>query len=402
MQTLFLLTIAFGTLFLAACAFGEVPEKVDYGLVKADNEFGFSLFNGLAETSPHENIFISPISIAIALQMCYNGADGKTKSQMAEVMNIARMPIEALNQANQQLIWHLSSSEEVQLEIANSLWARKGVPFREEYITGLQEYYDASANERNFEDPAVLKEINSWVAEKTNGKIDRILDQLDPIAILVLINAVYFKGAWFDQFNANITKEDDFYLYGGGTQKVQMMFKRDDYNYLEADDFQAIRLPYKDRNYEMVIVLPAEGEDLSEFMKNKGTNWWNETLGKFSYLEGRLYLPRFKTEYDVTLNDALISMGMKEAFEETAADFSGITPADPAWISRVIHKTFIEVDEEGTEAAAVTAIEMVGETMAPIDPEEPFTMRIDRPFFCGIIERSSGAILFMGNIFKPN
>ncbi|MGC9314202.1 MAG: serpin family protein [bacterium] len=402
MQTAILLTMTFGTLILAACAFAEVPEKVDYGLVKADNEFGFTLFKGLAETTPHENIFISPISIALALQMCYNGADGETKTQMADVMNIAGMPMEALNRGNQQLIWHLTSSEEVRLEIANSLWARKGVPFHEEFINGLQEFYDASANERDFEDPAVLSEINSWVSEKTNGKIDKILSQLDPLAILVLINAVYFKGAWFDQFNSNITEEDDFYLHSGGTQKVQMMFKRDDYSYVEAEDFQAVKLPYKDRNYEMVIILPAEGKDLTEFMKNKNVEWWGETMDSFSYSEGRLYLPRFEVEYELELNDALIGMGMPDAFTAAKADFSGITPFDPAWISRVIHKTFIEVDEEGTEAAAVTAIEMVGSMAPEMDPPEPFTMLVNRPFFCGIIERNSGAILFMGTIFKPN
>jgi serpin B len=277
-----------------------------------------------------------------------------------------------------------------------------GVPFREEFIAGLQEYYDASANERDFENPAVLKEINSWVSEKTNGKIDRILDQLDPMAILVLINAVYFKGAWFDQFNANITKEDDFNLHSGGTQKVQMMFKRDDYSYLEADDFQAVRLPYKDRNYEMVIILPSEGEDLSEFMMNKSASWWGETMVNFAKREGNLYLPRFKVEYDLELNDALIGMGMSDAFTAAKADFSGMTPFKPAWISRVIHKTFIEVDEEGTEAAAVTAIEMVGSMAPEMDPPEPFTMIVNRPFFCGIIERNSGAMLFMGTIFKPN
>jgi len=402
MQTAVLLTIAFGTIILAACAFSEVPETVDYGLVKADNEFGFTLFNGLTESSPHENIFISPLSITIALQMCYNGADGETKTQMAEVMNIAGMPTEALNHSNQQLIWHLTSSEEVRLQIANSLWARKGVPFHEEFINGLQEYYDASANERDFENPAVLSEINGWVSEKTNGKIDRILSQLDPMAILVLINAVYFKGAWFDQFNSNITEEDDFYLHNGGTQKVQMMFKRDDYSYLEADDFQAVKLPYKDRSYEMVIILPAEGEDLSEFMKNKSASWWGETMVNFAKRDGRLYLPRFKVEYDLELNDALIGMGMPDAFTAAKADFSGITPFEPAWISRVIHKTFIEVDEEGTEAAAVTAIEMVGSMAPEMDPSEPFSMLVNRPFFCGIIERNSGAILFMGTIFKPN
>ncbi len=402
MQTAILLIMAFGALILAACAFAEVPEEVDYGLVKADNEFGFTLFNGLAETTPHENIFISPISIAIALQMCYNGADGETKAQMAEVMNIAGMPTEALNHSNQQLIWHLTSSEEVRLEIANSLWARKGVPFHEEFINGLQEFYDASANERDFEDPAVLSEINGWVSEKTNGKIDRILSQLDPMAILVLINAVYFKGAWFDQFNSNITEEDDFYLPNGGTQKVQMMFKRDDYTYLETDDFQAVKLPYKDLNYEMVIILPAEGEDLTEFMKNKNVEWWEETMGEFSKRDGRLYLPRFKVEYELELNDALIGMGMPDAFTAASADFSGMTPFEPAWISRVIHKTFIDVNEEGTEAAAVTAIGMAGSMAPEMDPPEPFSMLVNRPFFCGIIERNSGAILFMGTIFKPN
>jgi serpin B len=403
MQILTVVSIFVGLFLMACLAFAEVPEEIDFGLVKADNDFGFVLFTGLAEMSQHENVFISPLSIAMALQMCYNGAEGETKTQMASTMMFAGMPTDVLNIGNKQLIAHLTQSEKVRMEIANSIWSRRGMPFNERFISTLTEFYGASANERSFDDPATLKEINGWVAEKTHGKIEEIIRELDPLSILVLINAVYFKGAWFEQFSPNITREDDFRLHNGDIQKVMMMFKSDNYSYLETEEFQAVRLRYEDPRFEMVIFLPAEDNELDDFIKNKDSAWWTSTASQFQWRDGRLSLPRFKVEYELTLNDALMAMGMKDAFKESSADFSAMTPLKPAWISKVIHKTYIEVDEEGTEAAAVTAIEMVGETMAPdMDRPEPFTMRVDRPFFCAITERGSGALLFMGAIFKPN
>lgn len=389
-------------LLLFGLAFGEVPEKVNYGLVNANNQFGFSLFNGLTERAPHENVFISPLSIAMALQMCYIGADGETKAQMAEVMEIAGMPVDELNRGNRQIIEYMTSSDEVRLEIANSLWAKEDVPFHEDYVQALEEYYDAVAYERDFGDPSVVKEINGWVAEKTHDKITEIIQKLDPLAILVLINAVYFKGAWFDQFNSDVTNKDEFILHDGTKDTVDMMFKRDDYSYLETKEFQAVRLPYKDRRFEMAVFLPSEGTDLNEFLKDKDADWWSNRMTQFREREGNLYLPRFKVEYKIGLNDPLIAMGMKNAFTAADADFTKMTPFQPAWISRVIHKTYIEVDEEGTEAAAVTAVEMAAMSAPEMDPPEPFTMRVDRPFFCAILERNSSALIFMGAIFKPD
>lgn len=393
---LILLIIA---LLVVGLAYAEIPEKVDYGLVKADNEFGFSLFNGLTERSPHENVFISPLSISMALQMCYSGADSKTKAQMGEVMKIAGMPVKAVNSGNRQLIEYLTRGEDVRLEIANSLWAKKEIPFHHEFVDALEEYYHAVAYERDFEDPAVVEEINSWVAEKTHDKIKQIIQQLDPLAILVLINAVYFKGAWFDQFNENVTEKADFYLHDGTIQKVDMMFKRDDYSYLETKEFQAVKLPYKDPRFEMVIFLPSEGTDLNDFLIDKDADWWSNRMSQFREREGNLYFPRFKVEYEIELNDPLIAMGMSDAFTAAEANFTKMTPFQPAWISSVIHKTYLEVDEEGTEAAAVTTVMMAGSAAPEMDPPEPFTMRVDRPFFCAIIERNSGAMLFMGAIY---
>ncbi len=402
MQTFVELILVVIVLLVVSLAYAEIPEKVDYGLVKADNEFGFSLFNGLIEKSPHENVFISPLSISMALQMCYSGADGETKAQIADVMEIAGMPVEAVNQGNHQIIEYLTRGEDVQLEIANSLWAKESIPFHNEYIDALEKYYGAVAYERDFGDPSVVEEINTWVAEQTHDKITQIIQHLDPLAILVLLNAVYFKGAWFDQFNENITEKADFNLHDGTVQKVNMMFKRDDYSYLETKEFQAVKLPYKDRRFEMVVFLPSEGADLNDFLKDKDADWWSNRMSQFREREGNLYLPRFKVEYEIGLNDPLIAMGMADAFTAADADFTKMTPFQPAWISRVIHKTYIEVDEEGTEAAAVTAVVKVGSAAPEPNPPEPFTMRVDRPFFCAIIEKNSNALLFMGAIFKSD
>jgi len=399
-----LLIIAVTTVLTGLCAgiaSAKVPEEVDYGLVHADNEFGFAIFSQLADTKPQENVLISPLSIAMALQMCYAGASEETQVQMAEVMRISGMPVEAVNRGNSRLMDFLSRNEDVTLETANSLWARGGIPFVEEYIRAIEEFYRAETAELDFTDPKTVTRINEWVSEKTHGKIDRIIDQLDPMAIMVLINAVYFKAAWQNPFNDYVTEEDDFTLANGTKKIVMMMYQHDDFGYFETETFQAVRLPYEGWGFEMLIFLPSVYSNLDSFLGNIGPENWNSWQSEFREQEGKLSMPRFKVEYGATLNDALIAIGMKDAFIAANADFSGITPFKPAWISRVIHKTYIDVDEKGTEAAAVTAIEMAGATAMEMDPPEPFVMIIDRPFFCAIRERNSGALLFMGSVYEP-
>lgn len=380
----------------------KVPEDFDYSLAKADNELGFEIFTDLARENPQENLFISPLSIAMALQMCYAGASGKTQSQMAEVMRFSGMPPDVVSAGNLQFLDALQSEDsEVTIEIANSLWGRAGIPFEKEFIETIEQYYNGEATELDFVNPASVSTINQWVSENTHGKITQIIEQLDPLAIMVLVNAVYFKGAWQAPFNERATGEEDFYFPDESTAKVMMMNKHDDMSYFETEDFQAVKLDYKGRDYEMLVFLPSMGSSLEKFVKKIDAENWAKWLEGFRTRDGRLGLPRFKVEYKTVLNDALMGLGMKDAFVAADADFSSMTPFKPAWISSVIHKTFIEVDEQGTEAAAVTAIEMCASAAPGMDRPRPFSMVVDRPFFCAIRHIESGAIVFMGAIYEP-
>ncbi len=396
---------------IAVSILARVPEEVNYSLVGSNNAFGFNIFDKLYEEDRSENVFISPASIAIALQLCYNGADGNTKAEMARVLGIEGTSLGDLNYSNSTLIDVLSTPEEdVTLQIANSVWARNGVPFEREFIETAEKSYGALAREIDFGDPKSVDIINEWVSSATNGKIDRIISQLNPLDILLLINAVYFKGVWSEPFRERNTKDEDFHLPGGGTATVPMMSKRDDYSYLETENFQAVKLPYGRFRFEMLIFLPSEDYGLDGFIENLNAKSWNRimnakswgrSMGDFNKRDGILKLPRFKIEYSAILNDALFALGMNDAFDDTGADFPAMTPVKPVWIGRVIHKTYLDVDEKGTEAAGVTAITMSMLSAPMKDPPKPFVMIVDRPFFCAIRDSKTGAILFMGAINKP-
>ena len=364
-------------------------------LVDANNQFGFQLFSEIQKSQSDENVFISPISIAIALSMTYNGAAGKTQEAMAKTLNFEGMSLEEINQANQDLGILLNSlNPEIKLSIANSIWTKKGISFSPSFIKVNQDFYQSQVREIDFYDPESPKIINNWVKDKTEGKIDRIIEEFKPNLVMLLLNAIYFKADWEQPFSEDSTKNMPFYLANGTQKQHPIMFQLSEYFYYENQDFRAVSLPYKKGRVSMYVFLPNPGVGLEKFHQVLNQKNWENWMEQFFLEKINLGLPKFKTEYEVSLNDVLKSLGMEIAFNDSA-DFSKMRPTPPKlYIDEVKHKTFVEVNEQGTEAAAVTSVG-IGIRSGPME------MLINRPFFFAIRDDESGTILFMGAITNP-
>ena len=391
-------------------------------LVQSDNGFGFELFRNLLGKEPSKNIFISPTSIAMALGMTWNGAEDETRDAMAKTLGLSGLAPEDVNMANAALLATLRSADpKVQLEIANSLWARKGIPLAQDFAQTNKDYYEAEITDLDFADPKSVTTINNWVSNKTHGRIPDIIKRLEPLDVLVLINAVYFKGRWTQEFDKKLTSDRTFYLADGGTKEHPMMRRKDDFRYYAGDNFQLVSLPYGDERLSMLVLLPdrREPEEPSRDTEGNVTNVhlakavtdlagqltpenWQQWQADMTTCEGTVVLPKFKLEYEKTLNKPLSELGMGIAFDPNRADFGGVLVADidmPVYLSEVKHKSFVEVNEEGTEAAAVTSAKMTMTAMPP--PEKTFSMVCDHPFLYAIVDHKSGAVLFLGAVFEP-
>ncbi|WP_094677946.1 serpin family protein [Hydrocoleum sp. CS-953] len=365
-------------------------------LVSANNKFGFQLFSEIQKSQSDENVFISPISIAIALSMTYNGAAGETQKAMAKTLNFQGMSLAEVNQANKDLGILLNSlNPEIKLNIANSIWTNKGISFSPNFLQVNQNFYQSQVREIDFNNPEIPKIINDWVKDKTEGKIEKIIQALNPNDVMVLLNAIYFQGNWEEQFSEDFTREMPFYLANGTQKQHPIMFQSSRYLYYDNQYFQAVSLPYKKGLASMYIFLPWEQVSLEGFYQILNEKNWNNWMKQFEDYEVNLGLPTFKNEYEVTLNDMLKSLGMQIAFQPGVADFSGIS-SENLFISEVKQKTFVEVNETGTEAAATTSFKITLESaVMTVD------MLVNRPFFFAIRDNKSGTILFMGEITNP-
>lgn len=373
----------------------EAP-SVNPKLVAANTKFGFKLFSEILKKDSQKNVFVSPSSVAIALSMTYNGANGNTKRAMANALQFQGMTLEEINTSQRNLMANLTQVDpKVKLSIANSLWAKEGIAFNLNFLQQNEKFYDAKVKTLDFKRPTASDEINSWVKENTNGKIEKIVDRITPEHVMFLINAIYFKGAWSNEFDQKNTENRPFLLTNGTKKQVPLMKRQGEYRYSETDQFQAISVPYGNGRMSMYVFLPKS--NLTAFQKSLTAENWQTWMKQFSSREGQIQLPRFKMDYEVDLKTALSALGMGVAFQD-AADFSNLSKATTK-IDEVKHKTFVEVNEEGTEAAAVTSVGVVA-TSAQIQ-EEPFKMIVDRPFFCAIRDNQTGEILFMGSIVNP-
>jgi len=382
-----------------------ISSNVDFGkddyknIISANNLLGFDLLSDV-EANADGNIFISPPSLFMALSMIYNGADGVTKEEIAKVLHIEGMDANNLNNANASLMSKLQSdSKQIQLNIANSIWLNKNFHFQTDFAQNNKDYFNANIHEIDISDSKSAKMINDWVKEATNNKIDKIVDApLNTDLVTILINAIYFKGSWKDEFEKKLTEKRIFHLDNGTTKDVPLMKLNKKLLYLENENFQAVSLPYGDGEMSMKVFLPKENIGVDEFKSILIDDNWKKWLSQFQEEKGTILLPKFQLEYEVKLNETLKKLGMTTAFDEDANFTKVIEENDPLWISLVKQKTFIDVNEEGTEAAAVTSIQMET-TSAPID--QPFYMEVNRPFFFAITDDRTSTILFMGSISNP-
>jgi serpin B len=369
--------------------------NVDALLVAANTKFAFNLFHTLSQQQPNKNIFISPTSVALALSMTYNGVSGETKQEMTKVLELTGMTPQEINAANQALQNSLQKVDPtVQVSIANSLWAKQGFSLKPEFLQINQQYYQANITELDFTIPQeALSIINNWVSQKTQGKIDKIVDKITPDEVLFLINAIYFKGNWETPFDRSQTANKTFYLTDSSSKQHPMMSQSGFHRCYETDTFQAVSLSYGQKGaLRMYIFLPKSNTNLATFSQQLTSENWNKWMQQFRKIIGTIEIPRFKIEYEIELQNTLKALGMAGIFEISKADFSPMTDDNVA-VDSVKHKTFVEVNEEGTEAAAVSSINLPRGLI--------FQMNVNRPFFCAIRDHTTGTILFMGTIVDP-
>jgi len=371
--------------------------KGEEDVIAADNTFGYKIFNEIITYEGNTNVFVSPFSIAQALGMTYNGAKGETQEAMQNTLELQNLTVVEVNQAYKSLVeFLLSLDSKVRLNIANSIWYTEGMHVEQPFINVNKTFFNAEVASLDFSAPESKDIINNWVNTNTNGKIKEIIKQIDPLVVMYLINAFYFKGTWTYEFEPENTKDDMFNLRDGTQKTCKMMEIEGSFMYRETSDFQAIDLPYNDGDFSMTVILPKEGKRVDDVISSFNVETWEQLTGSFTETDVNLFLPKFKLKYEIELSDVLKALGMGIAFGG-AADFSGINGTRSLHIDKVIHKTYVDVNEEGTEAAAVTAVVMRESTADNMALE----MRVDRPFTFVIRETNSGAILFMGKIIEP-
>ena len=362
-------------------------------IIAGSNDFAFDLFRTGNLAQHKTNVFISPLSASMALGMTANGAAGQTYAEMQSTLRLAGVSRADVGAGYKSLIALLLGLDPgTKFTIANSIWYDQAFPVNAPFLDESKLYFNAQVQPLDFMSPSAVTTINSWVSAQTNKKIPEILDAIDPNEVMFLINAIYFKGIWQKQFDKSKTVDAPFYAADGTTATVPMMFRGEGVQFASSPEYSAVDLPYGNSAFTMTVVLPNHNTDIDAFAESFDQAKWNALVGSLHDSNLEVYLPRFRVEWKRTLNDDLQALGMRLAF--WSADFTPISPlGNNLVISRVVQKTYVDVDEEGTEAAAAT---MVGIELTSM----PAAFRADRPFLVVIRERFSGTILFIGKIAK--
>lgn len=396
--------ILLAILAIILCEF-NIPAWADENLdtnsvVQGNTEFALDLYAKLKEKEG--NLFFSPYSISTALAMTYAGARGETEKQMADVLHFI-LKDDSLYSAFSELQKHLNAVQEkgdIELSIANSIWGQKGYTFLKEFLDIINDYYQGKINFVNFitECEDARNRINKWVEQQTNDKIKELIKPgiLNPLTRLVLVNAIYFKGKWEREFEKKFTKKMPFWLNSKDTVNCPMMRQQGKFFYSENDSLQILELPYLGNELSMIVLLPKKIDGLQKLEHNLNINNLKNWMD-FSKEDVIVYLPKFKMTSDFYLGKTFSDMGMPSAFLLPPADFSGMTGVKDLYISKVIHKAFVDINEEGTEAAAATAVVM----LKAVAPKKPIVFRADHPFIFLIRDNHSGSILFFGRLAEP-
>lgn len=371
-------------------------ETIDPNVVEANTDFGFNLFHEIRKSEQDKNIFISPFSVSVALAMTLNGAAGETETAMVDTLQLQNVETEAINPNYALLQQTLEMADpKVTLTIANSLWSEQSFSFNPEFLNRNSLFFDAEISSLDFADPNSVNTINQWVNDRTSGKIPEILNEISTDEVLFLINAIYFKGSWQTEFDPAKTRDGDFQLSDSTSKQVPMMVREGNYPFYYGEDFQAISLPYGDGKIGMYIFLPFPNSDLNTFLDSLSAQSWENWISQFHEQKIWVQIPKFKLEYRADLSDMLKALGMELAFVKYQADFSRMSSDGDLYISRVDHKAVVEVNEEGTEAAAVTN---VGIAVTSLPPQ----FIADRPFFFAIRDNETKTVLFMGTVVDPS
>jgi len=369
-------------------------------LAQANTDFAFKLLQELVREQPGKNIFISPYSISTVLQMVRNGAAGETKTELDRVLGTTNFAPANLAQAYAEIANSLKKgSTNTVLDIANSIWFAPNVQLKPEFAALNREVYGATVGPLDFTDPRSSGIVNAWASQNTHGKIAEVVrGPLSGLTGALIVNAVYFKGMWASRFDPVKTKDRAFKLVGGKEKQVPMMENSGEFAYFDTGAYQIIRLPYQDRRLGMYILLPSvEGRVAKLSGEMDGARWRTNLLAGLNDKSGRIILPHFTLEYEAELNRPLSTLGVNHAFKGDAA-FTGISE-ESLFIERIKQKTFVKVDEEGSEAAAVSSLKLFIKRAGPRD--QPFTMIVDRPFLCVISDQETGSILFLGMVQDP-
>lgn len=414
---IFTLIMVAGTLLAASCEksdqavpTGDLPDPIQIELraseremVRADQSFAFELFQHVFTEEAKEddaNFMVSPLSLSMALAMTSNGAASDTKAAIQSALKLAEYSEEEVNQYYRKLKEALLNTDpSTRLSIANAIFTNQFVEIHKDFISTNQTYYDATVQQVNFSDPKTVGIINGWASDNTNGLIKKVIEKTKPEDLMYLLNAIYFKGIWTNEFSPNNTSSKPFYPEDGNQVNVDMMHQTEEFNYTEDETLQMVRLPYGNQAFSMMVLLPKDEINLAEAVSAlRADGYWSALQSTLHPAKVDLSLPKFKTEYSKILNEVLANMGMGSAFTNQA-DFSGMTD-EPAQISFVKQDTYISTDEKGTEAAAVTTIG-IELTSMPMEPRRVI-FNADRPFLYVIQENSTGSILFMGAVKKFN
>ena len=368
----------------------QADDNIEGGTAGAVPSFAFGLFQEVVSNDGSDVVFISPMSASLALSMTANGASGSTQREMLSALGFD-CTIKELNEYNRSVMDLFASEPEgVELNAANSIWVSDVFPLKNSFSRKVRKNYDAVVTNLDFSDPASPSVINQWCSDNTAGRIDKMIEAIDPATQLYLLNALYFKGLWATPFDPALTHEDTFHGDSNDSQ-VKFMHNKAYFPYYSGTEGSMVELPYgEEGNFVMDVLMPADGISVDDFVSALDKELLDKLSGSLQTDEIRLTLPSFKAEYEITLNDVLQRLGMKEAFT-SSADFSAMSK-DNLMISEVKQKTFIEVNEEGSEAAAITSVGMMRTSLGP----EPFSFTVDRPFVFLIRERTSGTLLFMG------
>ena len=395
------------TLLIGACASDPIAPRTIGALPRplsdaerfvgaSGNAFTFDLLRQVNVAQRDSNVFLSPLSASMALGLTMNGAAGTTADEMRRTLGFGETSQAAINEGYRGLIGLLRGLDPAtELRVANAIFYDRAFPFEPSFLATGKTWFDAEVEDLDFSAPSSVNTINDWVSRATNRRIPTVMDQISPEAVMFVINAVYFKGAWRSRFDPAETADAQFHALAGA-EPMKLMHQKEKLRYFEDAEYQAVDLLYGNSAFAMTVVLPRANRDINAMAEGLTVDAWSTLAARFAEREVDLYLPKLRLEYKRKLNDDLKALGMEQAFVEGRADFTGMSPLGRAlFISSVEQKTFVDIHEEGTEAAAVTTV-TIGVTSMPSVP----VMRVDRPFLFAIRERFSGTILFIGKIVR--